>query len=119
MLLEVLTKPRNTRRLRNAGFVRSGNTCTHSPFLTGHTAAHEGWDKLQNGDLLNAAEAAGFEVFLTTDKNIRYQQNLTGRKITIVLIGKQQWPDLKPHVQLVVAAVNVATPGSYVEVEIP
>jgi len=92
------------------------------PFLTGHTvstAAHEGWDKLQNGDLLNAAEAAGFEVFLTTDKNIRYQQNLTGRKITIVLIGKQQWPDLKPHVRLVVAAVNAATPGSYVEVGIP
>ncbi|MGC2660081.1 MAG: hypothetical protein WA324_19145, partial [Bryobacteraceae bacterium] len=76
-------------------------------------------DKLQNGDLLNAAEAAGFEVFLTTDKNIRHQQNLTGRKIAIVLIRKQQWPDLKPHVQLVVAAVNAATPGSYVEVEIP
>jgi hypothetical protein len=92
------------------------------PFLTGHavsTAAHEGWDKLQNGDLLNAAEAAGFEVFLTTDKNIRYQQNLTGRKIAIVLIRKQQWPDLKAHVQLVVTAVNAATPGSYVEVEIP
>ena len=62
------------------------------PFLTGHavsTAAHEGWNTLQNGDLLNAAEAAGFEVFLTTDKNIRYQQNLTGRKIAIVLIRKQ------------------------------
>jgi hypothetical protein len=83
-------------------------------FLTGHTAstaAHEGWDKLQNCDLLNAAEAAGFEVFLTTDKNIRYQQNLTGRKIAIVLIRKQQWPDLKPHVQLVVAAVNATTPA--------
>ena len=55
-------------------------------FLTGHTvstAAREGWDKLQNGDLLNAAEAAGFQVFLTTDKNIRYQQNLTRRKIAI------------------------------------
>jgi hypothetical protein len=92
------------------------------PFLTGHavsTAAHEGWDKLQNGDLLNAAEAARFEVFVTIDKNIRYQQNLTGRKIAIVLIRKQQWPDVKPHVQLVVAAVNAATPGSYVEVEIP
>ena len=92
------------------------------PFLTGHavsTATHEGGDKLQNGDLLNAAEAAGFEVFLTTDKNIRYQQNLNGRKIAIVLIRKQQWPDLKPNVQLVVAAVNAATPGTYVEVEIP
>jgi hypothetical protein len=84
------------------GFVRSRNTVPIRPFLTGHTvstAAHEGWDKLQNGDLLNAAEAAGFEVFLTTDKNIRYEQNLTA--------------------QLVVAAVNAAAPGSYIEVEIP
>ena len=91
-------------------------------FLTGHivsTAAHEGWVRLQNGDLLSAAEAAGFEVFLTTDKNIRYQQNLISRKIAIVLIRTQQWPDLKPHVQLVVAAVNAAKPGTYVEVEIP
>jgi hypothetical protein len=68
---------------------------------------------------IKEAEAAGFEVFLTTDKTIRYQQNLTGRKIAIVVIRKQQWPDLKPHVQVVVAAVNAATPGSYVEVEIP
>ncbi len=75
--------------------------------------------QLQNGDLLNAAEAAGFEVFLTKDKNIRYQQNLAGRKIAIVLIRKQQWPVLIPHVQLVVAAVNAATSGGYVEVEIP
>ncbi len=92
------------------------------PFLTGHavsTAAHEGWDKLQNGDLLNAAEAAGFEVFLTTDKNIRYQQNLTGRKIAIVVLGQGRWSLIKPHVAQVVAAVNAATPGSYAEVEIP
>jgi len=92
------------------------------PFLTGHTvstAARGGWDKLQNGELLDGAEAAEFEILVTTDKNIRYQQNLASRKIAIVLIRKQQWPDLKAHVQLVVTAVNAATPGSYVEVEIP
>jgi hypothetical protein len=92
------------------------------PFLAGHTvstAAHEGWDRLRNGELLNAAEAAGFEVLVTTDKNIRYQQNLAGRKIAIIVLGRQQWPELRPHVQLVVAAVNAATPGAYVEVEIP
>jgi predicted nuclease of predicted toxin-antitoxin system len=91
-------------------------------FLEGHTvstAAHEGWDRLQNGELLNAAEAAGFDVLLTTDKNMRYQQNLTGRKIAIIVLGRQQWPELRPHVHLVVAAVNAATPGAYVEVEIP
>jgi hypothetical protein len=56
---------------------------------------------------------------LTTDKNLGYQQNLSGRKITIIVLGKQQWPDLRPHVQLVVAAVNAAIPGSYTEVKIP
>ncbi|HMD49852.1 MAG TPA: hypothetical protein VKG79_12165 [Bryobacteraceae bacterium] len=76
-----------------------------------------GW--LQNGELLNASEAAGFDVLVTTDKNMRYQQNLVSRKIAIIVLGKQQWPKVRPHVQLVVAAVNAATPGTYVEVEIP
>jgi hypothetical protein len=92
------------------------------PFLTGHTvstAAHEGWERFQNGELLNAAEGAGFDVLLTTDKNMRHQQNLAGRQIAIIVLGKQQWPELRAHVQLVVAAVNAATPGAYVEVEIP
>jgi hypothetical protein len=55
---------------------------------------------------------------LTTDKNMRYQQNLTGRKIAFVVIGNQQWPTLRRYVERVVAAVNVATPGSIAEVEI-
>jgi predicted nuclease of predicted toxin-antitoxin system len=91
-------------------------------FLQGHmvrTAAQEKWHRLRNGELLNVAEAAGFDVLVTTDKNIRYQQNLTGRRIAIVLLGKQQWPELRGHVQLVTAAVNAATPGTYTEVEIP
>jgi hypothetical protein len=92
------------------------------PFLEGHTvstAAHEGWDRLQNGELLNAAEAAGFDVLLTTDKNIRHQQNLAGRKISIIVLGRQQWPEVRPHVHLVIAAVDAAKAGTYVEVEIP
>lgn len=91
-------------------------------FLQGHTArtaAQEGWDRLQNGELLNAAEAAGFDVLVTTDKNLRYQQNLVGRKIAVILLRKQQWPQLQAHVQLVVNAVNATTPGAYVEVDIP
>lgn len=51
------------------------------------TAYEEGWSRLRNGDLLTAAEAAGFEVFVTTDKNIRYQQNLEGRQIAIVVLA--------------------------------
>jgi hypothetical protein len=65
------------------------------------------------------AEAAGFEVLVTTDKNIRYQQNLRGRKIAVVVIGYGRWTLIKPHVAQLVAAVNAATPGSYVVVDIP
>ncbi len=92
------------------------------PYLKGpevRTAAQQGWDQLKNGELLVAAEADGFEVLLTTDKNMRYQQNLTGRKIAVVVLGLQQWPSLQPHVQLVVEAVHRAVPGSYAEVDLP
>ena len=54
------------------------------------TAFAQGWDTLKNGELLTAAEQAGFDVLLTTDKNLRYQQNLTDRKISIVVLGVQQ-----------------------------
>lgn len=90
-------------------------------FLVGHTvrtAAQQQWDTLKNGDLLTAAEHAGFEVFLTTDKNLRYQQNMAGRTIAVVVIGIQQWPALQAHVALV-AAVDAAMPGSFTEVDIP
>ena len=92
------------------------------PYLEGHTvrtAAQQGWDKLRNGDLLTAAEEAGFDMLLTTDKNMRYQQNLAGRKIAVVVLGQQQWPRLRPHIQRVIEAVNAATPGSFAEVDIP
>ena len=90
--------------------------------LKGHVvveALERGWDRLLNGELIAAAEAAGFELLLTTDKNMRYQQDLKGRKIAYVVIGNQQWPTLRRYVERVVAAVNAATPGSYAEVDIP
>jgi hypothetical protein len=82
-------------------------------------AIERGWERLVNGTLLDTAEAAGFEVFVTADKNMRYQQNLTGRKIAIVVLGNAQWPVLRRYVEKVVAAVNAAAPGSIVEVDIP
>ncbi|HEY7337014.1 MAG TPA: hypothetical protein VH639_19125 [Bryobacteraceae bacterium] len=82
-------------------------------------ARARGWDELENGELLSVAEIAGFEVLVTTDRNLRYQQNLVGRKIAIVVLGKGRWSVIKPHVDRVVAAINAATPGSYAEVEIP
>ena len=91
-------------------------------FLRDHTvqsAKSCGWDTLSNGELLAAAEAAGFEVLVTSDKNIRHQQNLTRRVIAIVVLGNPQWPVLRLHTEIVIAAVNAALPGSYTEIEIP
>jgi hypothetical protein len=91
-------------------------------YLIGHTvteARDRGWDRLSNGDLLAEAERAGFDVLLTADKNIRYQQNLTGRKIAIVVLSTPQWPVVRLHTEEIAAAVSAAAPGSYLEVNIP
>jgi len=90
--------------------------------LAGHQvteAIERGWDRNSNGELLTAAETAGFDLLLTTDKNIRYQQNLKGRQIAIVVLGNSAWRMVRKHLDRVAAAVNEATPGSYVEVDIP
>jgi len=90
--------------------------------LTTHVvveAVERGWETLENGALLDAAEAEGFEIFMTADKNIRYQQNLAARRIAVVILGNAQWPVLRRHVDRVVAALDGAAPGSYFEVEIP
>jgi len=82
-------------------------------------AIDRGWEEHSNGQLIAVAEASGFELLLTTDKNIRYEQNLTQRKIAILVLGNQQWPVLRFYVDRVVDAVNAAKPGSYAEVDIP
>jgi len=92
------------------------------PYLQVHTvrtAFEQGWATLINGDLLQVAEEAGFDLLLTTEKNMHYQQNLSNRKIAIVVLGQQQWPRLRPYIQHVIDAVDAATPGSYSEVDIP
>jgi hypothetical protein len=82
-------------------------------------ARDRGWETLSNGDLLKAAEDDGFDLLLTTDKRIRYQQNLANRKIAIVVLGNSTWRIVRLHLEKVSAAVNATTPGSYVEIEIP
>jgi hypothetical protein len=90
--------------------------------LSGHDvteAIERGWDRISNGDLLREAETAGFDVLLTTDKQIRYQQNLTARKIAIVVLRNSTWRVVRLHLDRIAQAVAVATPGSYAEVDIP
>jgi hypothetical protein len=91
-------------------------------FLVGHEvheAKAQGWDRLANGALISAAEAGGFEVLVTTDQNMRHQQNLAGRRIAIVVLGKGRWTLIRRRTRQATIAVNAATPGSYTEVEIP
>ena len=90
--------------------------------LRGHTVKEAktlGWDRLSNGELLSAAEAAGFDVLLTADQGFSYQQNIKTSKIAVVILGKGQWPYIKPVVARVVEAINSAKPGTVTKVEIP
>ena|ERR1700728_3642840 len=89
--------------------------------LTEHTvveARARGWDTLSKGDLLSAAEADGFDVVITTDKNIRYQQNLSGRKISLVVLGQGRLSLIWQHAVEIAAAEAATTPGSFTEIEI-
>lgn len=90
--------------------------------FTGHivTEAREcGWAALKNGDLLNAADGAGFDVMVTSDKNIRYQQNLKDRSTALVVLTQGRWPLVRKVLTEIAAAVNAAVPGSYTEVFVP
>jgi hypothetical protein len=84
--------------------------------MTNHdvvTVRYMGWGGLKNGALIAAAEAEGIEVFVTGDRNLAYQQNLTGRRLAIVTLSAHNWPIIRDHVQTIASAVDVATPGSF------
>jgi hypothetical protein len=89
--------------------------------LSGHdvvTANEQGWSILSNGDLLQAAETA-FDALITTDQNLQYQQNLTGRRLAILVLPTTSWPRIQRHAALVVAAVNSLRPGDFRELTFP
>lgn len=89
------------------------------PGHTVNTAYEQGWSTLLNGELLNVAEKEGFELLVTTDKNLAHQQNPSKRKIAIVVLGANRWSLIKLALTRIVQAVNAATPGSYTLVKIP
>lgn len=90
--------------------------------LLGHsvsTAYELGWATLKNGELLRSAEEKGFEVLVTTDTNLKYQQNLTARQIAVVVLTTTSWPRIRSVAESVSSAINSASIGSYVEVAVP
>lgn len=83
------------------------------------TAYEMGWSTLTNGDLLSAAESHGFEILVTTDLNLKYQQNLQDRVIAIVVLSTPSWPRIKLLAFAIAATIDRSIPGSYQEVAIP
>lgn len=89
--------------------------------ITGHTiktAYEQGWSDLSNGELLNAAEDAGFDLLVTTDQNLRYQQNLRQRHIGIVVLLSTSWPRIRPRVDEIRHIIDAMPPGGYAEIPI-
>jgi hypothetical protein len=89
-------------------------------FLAEHqveTVDDHGWQRISNGALLKTAETAGFDVVITSDQNIIYQQNLRGRKITLVVLGSNLWPIVREHAKVIADTVDRSKPGGYAFVE--
>ena len=85
-------------------------------FLIKHevvTSVEMGWSRLKNGDLLAAAESNGFDVMVTADQNLVYQQNLKDRKIALLVLPSGRWPRVQPFIPQIIEALDVATTGSY------
>ena len=90
--------------------------------LTGHvvaTAYELGWSTVTNGDLIRLAEQEGYELLITTDTNLRYQQNLRGRSIAILVLTTTSWPRIRQVAVEIQAVVDAITEGDYQELLIP
>jgi hypothetical protein len=90
--------------------------------LTRHevaTAYERGWSELKNGELLDAAEKENFAVLVTTDSNLKYQQDLDSRRIAVVVLSSPSWPRVQRAISSITRAVDQASVGSYTEIGIP
>lgn len=89
--------------------------------LVGHavdTAHEQGWSGLANGDLLDKAEQAGYQLLITTDQNLRYQQQLAERQIAILVLLSTSWPRIRARIDEIRATVEAVVPRDYIEVPI-
>jgi hypothetical protein len=87
------------------------------PLLTGldiRTAQEMGWGRITNGELLQCAEGV-FDAFVTADQSLKYQQNLTGRRLAILVLSTNRWPRVKAKAVEITAAIRALRPGEYVE----
>jgi hypothetical protein len=82
------------------------------------TAYERGWSVLSNGDLLAVAEQDGYDLMITTDQNLRYQQSLASRQIAIIVLRSTSWPRIRLNIETIQNAVDNSVVGSYQEIEI-
>jgi predicted nuclease of predicted toxin-antitoxin system len=82
------------------------------------TAYEQGWSALMNGELLNMAERNGYDLLITTDQNLRYQQNLACRQIAVVVLLSTSWPRIQKHIGAIQDAIDNSCAGSYQEITI-
>ena len=89
--------------------------------LAGHlvdTASELGWSGLSNGDLVENAVQEGYEILITTDQNMRYQQNLTGRRLAVVVLLSTAWPNIQLRIEEIRTVLDETRPGEFREVPI-
>lgn len=87
------------------------------PLLAGldiRTAQEMGWGRVKNGELLKRAEGV-FDAFVTADQSLKYQQNLTGRQLAILVLSTNRWPRVQAKAVQIAAAIQALRPGDYVE----
>jgi hypothetical protein len=82
------------------------------------TAQEMGWGRLKNGELLRKAEEGAFQVFVTSDQNLRYQQNLANRRIALLVLSTNFWPALKQRIELIKMTIESLETGQFFELEI-
>jgi hypothetical protein len=75
-----------------------------------------GWGRLKNGELIRRAEESGFEAFVTSDQNLRYQQNMAGRRIALLILSTNYWPAPRDQKAEIEAALSTLQSGQYLEV---
>ena len=90
----------------------------HLPEHSVDRSAERGWELLENGELIRKAEEDGYEVIVNTDQNMQYQQNLTGRRLAIVVLMATAWPRVQHRTKETRAAIQETGPGQVREVPI-
>ena len=88
------------------------------PAHTVHTAEQLGWDRLSDGEVMTLAEETGYELLITCDKGIRYQQNLVGRNLSVLVLMYNNWRLIRARVDAINASINEMGPGELREVTI-